>query len=103
VEKAHQRVQSLLQKWPDKISGQPIPTLYTYIAEPPAAQKAKEIKVWLTENRKEKVTLEEILPPSPQPRPHGVEKNETPQPSTTASEDLRPSPAAEIRRGPRGG
>ena len=61
VEKVFQRVQSLARGWPEKISGRPVPTLYTYIAEPSARQKAKELKIWLIENRREITTLEEVL------------------------------------------
>jgi hypothetical protein len=35
--------------------------LYTLVAEPPAVQKAKELKIWLIESRREVVTLEETL------------------------------------------
>ena len=34
---------------------------YTLLAEPTAAQKAKELKIWLIESKKEVVTLEEVL------------------------------------------
>jgi len=65
VEKVFQRVQSLTQGWPDKISGRPVVTLYTYIAEPSAVQRAKELKIWLIENRREVTTLEEVLTDNP--------------------------------------
>lgn len=45
VEKVFQRVQSLTQGWPDKISGRPVVTLCTYIAEPSAVQRAKELRI----------------------------------------------------------
>ena len=61
VEKTVERVQELERKWPDKISGRLVPVLYTLVAEPPAVQKAKELKVWLIETKREVVTLEEVL------------------------------------------
>jgi hypothetical protein len=61
VEKTVERVQELERKWPDKISGRLVPVLYTLVAEPPAVQKAKELKVWLIETKREVVTLEETL------------------------------------------
>jgi hypothetical protein len=38
-----------------------VPVLYTLLAEPPAVQKAKELKIWLIESKREVVTLEEVL------------------------------------------
>jgi hypothetical protein len=61
VEKTVERIQELLCRWPDKISGRLDPVLYTLVAEPPAVQKAKELDVWLIESRREVVTLEETL------------------------------------------
>jgi hypothetical protein len=61
VEKVFERAQELLRRQPDKISGRLVPVLYTLLAEPPAVQKAKELKVWLIESRREVVTLEEVL------------------------------------------
>jgi len=61
VEKALERAQELLRRQPDKISGRFVPVLYTLLAEPPAVQKAKELKVWLIESKREVVTLEEVL------------------------------------------
>ena len=61
VEKALERAQELLRRQPDKISGRLVPVLYTLLAEPPAVQKAKELKVWLIESKREVVTLEEVL------------------------------------------
>jgi len=61
VEKAVERAQELLRRQPDKISGKLVPVLYTLLAEPPAVQRARELKVWLIESKKEVVTLEEIL------------------------------------------
>jgi len=61
VEKVFERAQELLRRQPDKISGRLVPILYTLLAEPPAIQKAKELKVWLIESKREVVTLEEVL------------------------------------------
>jgi hypothetical protein len=61
VEKAVERAQELLRRQPDKISGKLIPVFYTLLAEPPAVQKAKELKIWLIESKREVVALEEIL------------------------------------------
>jgi hypothetical protein len=61
VEKALERAQELLRRQPDKISGKLVPVFYTLLAEPTAAQKAKELKIWLIESKKEVVTLEEVL------------------------------------------
>jgi len=61
VEKVFERAQELLRRQPDKISGKLVPVLYTLLAEPPAVQKARELKVWLIESKREVVTLEEVL------------------------------------------
>jgi hypothetical protein len=61
VEKAVERAQELLRRQPDKISGRLVPVFYTLLAEPTAAQKAKELKTWLIESKREVVTLEEVL------------------------------------------
>jgi hypothetical protein len=61
VEKTLERIQMLVRRWPDKISGRLVPVLYTLLAEPPAVQKAKELKIWLIESKREVVTLEEVL------------------------------------------
>jgi len=61
VEKALERAQELLRRQPDKISGRLVPVFYTLVAEPSAVQKAKELKVWLIESKREVVTLEEVL------------------------------------------
>jgi hypothetical protein len=61
VEKVFEMAQELLRRQPDKISGRLVPVLYTLLAEPPAVQKAKELKIWLIESRREVVTLEEVL------------------------------------------
>jgi len=61
VEKVFERAQELLRRQPDKISGRLVPVFYTLLAEPPAIQKAKELKIWLIESKREVVTLEEVL------------------------------------------
>jgi hypothetical protein len=61
VEKVFERAQELLRRQPDKISGRLVPVLYTLLAEPPAVQRARELKVWLIESKREVVTLEEVL------------------------------------------
>jgi hypothetical protein len=61
VEKALERARELLRRRPGKVSGRLVPVLYTLVAEPSAIQKAKELKVWLIESRREIVTLEEAL------------------------------------------
>jgi len=61
VEKTLERIQVLVRRWPDKISGRLVPVFYTLVAEPSAVQKAKELKIWLIESRREVVTLEEVL------------------------------------------
>jgi hypothetical protein len=61
VEKVFERAQELLRRWPEKISGGLVPVLYTLLAEPPAVQRARELKVWLIESKREVVTLEEVL------------------------------------------
>jgi hypothetical protein len=61
VEKTLERIQMLERRRPDKISGRLVPVLYTLVAEPSAVQKAKELKIWLIESKREVVTLEEVL------------------------------------------
>jgi len=61
VEKTLEGAQVLLRRQPGKISGRLVPVLYTLLAEPPAVQKAKELKVWLIESKREVVTLGEVL------------------------------------------
>jgi hypothetical protein len=61
VEKVFEKAQELLRRQPDKISGRLVPVLYTLLAEPPAVQRARELKVWLIESKREVVTLEEVL------------------------------------------
>jgi hypothetical protein len=61
VEKALERAQELSRRQPDKISGKLVPVFYTLVAEPTAVQKAKELKIWLIESKREVVALEEVL------------------------------------------
>jgi len=61
VEKTLERAQELQRRQPEKISGKLVPVFYTLVAEPSAAQKAKELKVWLIESKREVVTLDEVL------------------------------------------
>ena len=61
VEKAVERAQELLRRQPDKISGRFVPVFYALVAEPSAVQKAKELKIWLIESKREVVTLDEVL------------------------------------------
>jgi len=61
VEKALERAQELLRRQPDKISGKLVPVFYTLVAEPSAVQRAKELKIWLIESKREVVTLEVVL------------------------------------------
>ena len=61
VEKTLERIQVLVRRWPDKISGRLVPVFYTLVAEPSAVQRAKELKIWLIESKREVVALEEVL------------------------------------------
>ncbi|MFZ8810242.1 MAG: hypothetical protein ACO2PN_19330 [Pyrobaculum sp.] len=61
VERTFERAQELLRRQPDKISGKLVPVFYTLVAEPSAVQKARELKVWLIESKREVVALEEVL------------------------------------------
>jgi len=61
VEKTLERIQVLVRRWPDKISGRLVPVFYTLVAEPSAVQRAKELKIWLIESKREVVTLEDVL------------------------------------------
>jgi hypothetical protein len=60
VERAFERARELLRRWPDKISGRLVPVLYALVAEPSAVQRARELKVWLIESRRELVPLDEV-------------------------------------------
>ncbi|MFP3169116.1 MAG: hypothetical protein RXR01_08405 [Thermoproteus sp.] len=61
VERAFERARELQRRMPDKISGRLVAVLYTLVAEPSAVQRAKELKVWLIEGKREVVPLEEAL------------------------------------------
>jgi hypothetical protein len=61
VEKTLERIRELERRWPEKISGKLVPVFYTLLAEPSAVQKAKELKIWLIESKKEVVALEDVL------------------------------------------
>ncbi len=61
VEKTLERAQELQRRQPEKISGKLVPVFYALVAEPSAIQKAKELKIWLIESKREVVTLEEVL------------------------------------------
>jgi hypothetical protein len=60
VERAFERARELLRRWPDRISGRLVPVLYALVAEPSAVQRARELKVWLIESRRELVPLDEV-------------------------------------------
>jgi len=61
VERTFERAQELLRRWLDKLSSRLVPVLYTLVAETPAVQRAKELKVWLIESKREVVALEKVL------------------------------------------
>jgi hypothetical protein len=61
VEKTFERAQELLRRWLDKLSSRLVPVLYTLVAETLAVQRAKELKVWLIESKREVVALEKVL------------------------------------------
>jgi hypothetical protein len=61
VERTVEKIRELQRRWPEKISGRLVPVLYTLIAEPSAVQRAKELKMWLIESKREVVPLEETL------------------------------------------
>ena len=61
VERAVERIRELQRRWPEKISGKLVPVLYALVTEPSAVQRAKELKVWLIEGKREVVPLEEAL------------------------------------------
>jgi predicted RNase H-like nuclease (RuvC/YqgF family) len=60
VERAFERARELLRRWPDRVSGRLVPVLYALVAEPSAVQRARELKVWLIESRRELVPLDEV-------------------------------------------
>ncbi|MCC6021431.1 MAG: hypothetical protein LM577_08735 [Thermoproteaceae archaeon] len=61
VERVAERAGELARRWPERVSGRLVPLLYALAAEPSAAQRARELSVWLVESRRELVTLEEAL------------------------------------------
>ncbi|MFP3239272.1 MAG: hypothetical protein RXQ00_08680 [Caldivirga sp.] len=61
VEDVLHRAQELQHRRPDKVSGRLVPVLYTMLADPSARQRARELRVWLIENNRELVALEEVL------------------------------------------
>jgi len=61
VEKTLERIRELERRQPEKISGRLVPVFYTLVAEPSAVQRAKELKIWLIESKREVVALEEVL------------------------------------------
>ncbi|MFP3349590.1 MAG: hypothetical protein RXN90_09725 [Thermoproteus sp.] len=61
VEKALERARELQRRWPERISGRLVAVLYTLVAEPSAVQRARELKVWLIESKREVVALEEAF------------------------------------------
>jgi len=60
VERAFERARELLRRWPDSVSGRLVPVLYALVAEPSAVQRARELKVWLIESRRELVPLDTV-------------------------------------------
>jgi hypothetical protein len=61
VERALERARELQRRWPERISGRLVAVLYTLVAEPSAVQRARELKVWLIESKREVVALEEAF------------------------------------------
>jgi hypothetical protein len=61
VEKTVERIQVLVRKWPDKISGRLVPVLCTLAAEPPPSKRRKSSRYGSSEAKEEVVTLEETL------------------------------------------
>ena len=61
VKDVHYRAQEVRRRYPDKVSGRLVPAIYTMAADPSAVDKARELGVWIVENNKEKVALEEVL------------------------------------------
>ena len=61
VERALERARELQRRMPERISGRLVAVLYTLVAEPSAVQRARELKVWLIESKREAVSLEEAL------------------------------------------
>jgi len=61
VKDVYYRAQEVRRRYPDKVSGRLVPAIYTMAADPSAVDKARELGVWIVENNKEKVALEEVL------------------------------------------
>ena len=61
VERTVERIRELQRRRPEKNSGGLVPVLYTLVAGPSAVQRAKELKMWLIESKREVVPLEEAL------------------------------------------
>ena len=61
VNDVYYRAQEVRRRYPDKVSGRLVPAIYTMAADPSAVDKARELGVWIVENNKEKVALEEVL------------------------------------------
>ena len=61
MERTVERIRELQRRRPEKNSGGLVPVLYTLVAEPSAVQRAKELKMWLIESKREVVPLEEAL------------------------------------------
>jgi Transposase and inactivated derivatives len=61
VKDVYYRAQEVRRRYPDKVSGRLVPAIYTMVADPSAVDKARELGVWIVENNKEKVALEEVL------------------------------------------
>ncbi|MFP3157871.1 MAG: hypothetical protein RXQ97_06655 [Caldivirga sp.] len=61
VDDVYGRVQEVLRRYPDKVSGKLVPVIYALVVEPTAEKRARELGVWVIESRREKVALEEVL------------------------------------------
>jgi len=61
VERTVERIRELQRRVPERISGRLVAVLYSLVAEPSAVQRARELKVWLIESKREAVALEEVL------------------------------------------
>jgi len=61
AERTVERIRELQRRMPERISGRLVAVLYSLVAEPSAVQRARELKVWLIESKREAVALEEAL------------------------------------------
>jgi len=61
AERTVERIRELQRRMPERISGRLVAVLYSLVAEPSAVQRARELKVWLIEGKREVVPLEEVL------------------------------------------